>query len=156
VVIYWIALPLTLLGAVSGFVSLIFGFGRTSTPDYQLPMTLGCTVLAGLLVWRLWLNSRALGWAGPVPRPRRVLLVWAPLSLLALIGLLVLALGLIWLVIASLLLLAPENSTLAFRQLVMGFGIALGGGAVMSVIGAALMFPLVRLIRTRPRPVVEA
>lgn len=147
VVIYWVALPLAVLGALGGAAGLMFGPGQ---PVLQWPLTLGFAAFAVVLAWRLWLNSRALGWAGPVPRARRLLTVLLPLGILALVGLVIAAVGLVWLITGGLMLLAPENSTMTFRELVMSKGLVLGCGLAAALLGVALTLPMIRVLRARP------
>lgn len=151
VAIYWIALPLTAILAVSAVISAAL------TPDSVRAWLWAAAAIAFAVViaWRLWLNRRALGLSGPLPRPRRLLTVFLPVGVLAAGGMCILGWGLIWLVIAAWLLFSPEGATEGFQQLVMGPGVALGGGVAMALIGAALMFPLVRLLRTRPAAPAE-
>ncbi len=146
VTIYWVALP---LAAMLTLGALISAGTQPQSPRSWLPAAALVTMTL-LIAWRLWLNRRALGRVGPVPPTRRLLTVFLPLGLLALLGLSVLALGLLWLAVAGWLLLAPEESTAGFRHLVMGAGLAMGGGAALTFLGAALTWPLIRLLKTRP------
>lgn len=148
VAIYWIALPLAVMMTLGAMINA--GTHPRNPQGWLLAAALVAVTL--LIAWRLWLNRRALGRVGPVPPPRRLLTVFLPLGLLALVGLSVLALGLLWLVLAGWLLLAPEESTAGFRHLVMGASFATGGGAALTFLGAALTWPLVRLLRPRPVP----
>ncbi len=132
-VIYGVTLPLAILCAMGGAVGL--AFATSEPPVYQLSMTLGFAVLAGLLAWRMWLNSRALGWAGAAPGPRRILLVWAPLVALALVGLLVALFGLVWIALAVFLMQRQDPMLPLTATAVLGaLAIALGGLMIWPVI----------------------
>lgn len=150
--IYWVALPLAVMMTLGAVISA--GLDPRTVRGWLLAAVLAAMTL--LIAWRLWLNRRALGRVGPVPSPRRLLTVFLPLGLLALVGLSVLALGLLWLAVAGWLLLAPEETTAGFRHLVMGAGFAMGGGAVLTLTGAAMTLPLVQRLRARPALATEA
>jgi hypothetical protein len=139
VVIYGVALPLTILGAVGGAAGL--AFAPSEPPAYQLPMTLGFAVLAGLLAWRMWLNSRALGWAGAAPGPQRILLVWAPLIALALVGLLVALFGLVWIGLAVFLMQRQDPAPVTDITAVLG--------VLATVLGCLMIWPVIGLLRRR-------
>ncbi len=88
-VIYLIALPLALLVA-AGWISsiaLVPGASRNWL------MAVGSVGFCTLLSWRLWLNLKATGRAGPFPPPRRFWRVFVPLGLLAAAGLCLTAMG---------------------------------------------------------------
>jgi hypothetical protein len=145
VVFYWVALPLVLLACTGGLISGVLA------PDgvrSWAPVG-GAAVLAVLIGWRLWLNSRSVGWGGPMPPPRRLLLVFAPLAVLAAAGLGMAALGFAWLALGVWLMMGPDSATSGFRDLVTGAALPIGGGIVLVMAGAALTLPLFRSLRRR-------
>ena len=88
-VIYLVALPVALLVA-AGWVSsiaLVPGSSRNWL------MALGSIGFCALLGWRLWLNLKATGRAGPFPAPGRFWRVFVPSGLLAATGLCLTAMG---------------------------------------------------------------
>ena len=137
VVFYWSVLPLVLLGGLGGV------FAAVVNPANPRPWvsTAGAAAFAGLIGWRLWLNSRAVGWGGPMPSARRLLLVFAPLAGVALIGVVVMVLGLAWL--AAGLWYADRGAEDAAIGALIGGVLALAGGA-------ALIVPLALRLRRRP------
>ncbi len=139
VVIYGVTLPLALLGAMGGAVGL--AFAQSEPPAYQLPLTLGCVAVAALLAWRMWLNARAMGWAGPPPGPQRLLLVWAPLVALALIGLCVVLFGLVWIALAVFLMHRHDPIQLTAMTAALG--------ALTTLIGGLMIWPVFSLSRRR-------
>jgi hypothetical protein len=146
VAIYWIALPFALLVCAGWLFSAL-----ASPSSMRLwMMTAGAAAFSGLIGWRLWLNNRALGRGGPMPPARRLLLVFLPLGMLALVGFAVAALGLAWLVAGIWILFAPEAATSGFRDLVSGPALPIGGGAVLILIGGALIAPMAFRLRARP------
>lgn len=138
-VIYGVTLPLALLGAMGGAVGL--AFAQSEPPPYQLPLTLGFAAVAALLAWRMWLNARAVGWAGPPPGPRRLLLVWAPLVTLALIGLCVALFGLVWIALAVFLMHRQDPLQATATTAVLG--------ALTTVVGGLMIWPVFSLSRRR-------
>lgn len=148
VVFYWIALPLALLVCTGWLIGAVLD----PSDGNAWMMSAGAGVFAGAIGWRLWLNSRSLGRVGPVPPTRRLLLVVLPLVVLAMAGLGCAALGIAWLGIGAWLLLAPDAATSGFRDLVTGAALPIGGGALMIVVGAAMVVPLLRCLKARPAP----
>lgn len=139
VVIYGVTLPLALLGAMGGAIGL--AFAPSEPPAYQLPLTLGCAAVAGLLAWRMWLNARAMGWAGPAPGPRRLLLVWAPLVALALIGLGVVLFGLVWIALAVFLMHRQDPLQMTATTAVLG--------VLTTIVGGLMIWPAFSFSRRR-------
>lgn len=88
-VIYLGALPLALLVA-AGWVSSI-AMVPGSLRNWL--MALGSIGFCALLGWRLWLNLKATGRAGPFPTPGRFWRVFVPSGLLAAAGLCLTAMG---------------------------------------------------------------
>ena len=137
VVFYGLLLPLVLLGCLGGiFVAVV----NPANPRSWLS-AVGAAAFAGLIGWRLWLNSHAVGWGGPMPSARRLLLVFAPLAAMALAGLALLILGLAWLGIG--LWLADGG----FEDSAVG---PLIGGVLALAGGTALIVPLALRLRHRP------
>ncbi|MFC7377980.1 hypothetical protein [Brevundimonas sp. GCM10030266] len=136
VVIYWLVLPLALLAAAGWTISL---FIDPASPR-SWPMATGSILFCGLLIWRLWLNSQALGRAGPLPSPRRFWSVYAPLGLLALVGLCILGLGISGAFVTTAL---PDVAPDAFP-------LAIGLSAALIVIGALMCWPILRLLLRKP------
>lgn len=147
VIFYWIALPVALLLCAGWLMT-----AAVSPPaGKSLMMAAGSGLFAAAVGWRLWLYSRSLGRGGPLPQTRRLLLVFLPLTLLALAGIGLAALGIVWLALGLWVLLGPEAATSGYRDLVSGPALPIGAGALMTVVGAALVLPLLRRLRTRPR-----
>lgn len=145
-VFYWIALPFALLVCVGWLMT-----AATDPSDGRSwAMGGGAATFAGLIGWRLWLNSRALGRGGGVPPARRLLLVFLPLGVLALVGFGVAAMGLAWLAAGLWMLLAPEAGLSGMRDLISGPALPIGGGLLLMLIGGGLVAPLVLRLRTRP------
>lgn len=137
IAIYWVAIPVLVLGAAS--VSQLDRLpGRWS-------IATGLCLGAMLLCWRLWLYRRALGVGGAAPPLRRLLLVWAPLAVLAFAGFAVVLVGFMVFAIPFLVMSEPK------------FGVATYGWSNWCVIavfalvvvafGAGLMSPLVLMLR---------
>lgn len=151
VVFYWIALPFALLLCAGWALNA----GVSSSGRGLWMMAAGAGAFAALIAWRLWLNSRALGRAGPMPPTRRLLLVFLPLTVLALAGIGLVALGLIWLSVGVWLLLGPELATSGYRDLVSGAALPIGSGALMVLVGGALIVPLRRSLKARALPAAK-
>lgn len=147
VVFYWIALPFALLLCAGWLLN-----AGVSSAGNSLILAGGAGAFAALIAWRLWLNSRALGRAGPMPPTRRLLLVFLPLTVLALAGIGLSALGLIWLSVGVWLLLGPDLAVFGYRDLAATAALPIGGGALMVLMGVLLVLPLRRSLRNRPRP----
>ena len=148
VVFYWIALPFALLLCAGWLLNA----GVSVSGGSSWMIAAGAGAFAMVIAWRLWLNSRALGRAGPLPPTRRLLLVVLPLTVLALAGICLVALGFVWLSIGAWLLFGSELATSGYRDLVSGKALPIGGGVLMVLVGGALILPLRRSLRTRPRP----
>lgn len=147
VVVYWIALPLVLLLCAGWLIGAVMH----PSDGRSWMMGLGAAAFAGLIAWRLWLNSRSLGQGGPVPPIRRLLLV-LPLTVLALVGIGVVTSGVVLLSAGFWVLLGPEAATSGFRDLVAGSAWLIGLGLLFVAAGAGLATPLILRLRTRPRP----
>jgi hypothetical protein len=142
VAIYWAAIPFLVLGAA--------GAAMLEGMPGHWGLAAGLAFGAGLLGWRLWLYRRALGVAGPAPPMRRLLLVWTPLGLLALVGAVMILIGLTW-------MSAPLwlRSQTAFWDAIDGSMfvlVAVVAGAVLIVTGALMTIPLFRAL-AKHRPV---
>lgn len=146
VVIYWAALPLALLVCAGWLIGALMD--PSSARSWI--MAAASAAFAGLIGWRLWLNSRSEGWGGPMPPPRRLLLVFAPLAILALAGIGVAAAGVVLLAFGIGLLTSPDQAGAGFGALAQGASLYLGGGVLVVLIGAALTLPLLRRLRRRP------
>ncbi|WP_298161502.1 hypothetical protein [Brevundimonas sp.] len=138
-VIYWIALPLVLLAMVG---SVLPG-NQYEGPLPSWVYALGFAAFAALIGWRLWLNSRALGYA--TPSAGRVLRVIAPLGLLAIAGLVVALLGAAWIGIGLWLTFDPEAGPAGPWPL--GTAIV---GFLSLIFGLALTLPFIRVVRRAP------
>ena len=139
VIIYWIVLPFAVLGTLSGLPGMLPD-GRGGA--WQVQITAASAVLTLLLGWRLWLNTRALGWNGGLPRGRRLFVVWIPFAVLAVAGLCLVGIGAIWIAVPHLL---PEGEV---DRNVYLLATAAGGG--VALIGALMCWPLVCLLRRKP------
>ena len=148
VIFYWIALPVAVLVCVGWFLNA----GVAGSDGRSWTIGGGAGVFAVLIAWRLWLNSRALGRTGPLPPARRLLLVVVPFALLALAGVALAGLGLVWIAMGVWLAFGPELATSGYRDLVSGAALPIGGGVLMAVVGGAMVVPLVRSLKTRPQP----
>ncbi|CAN7348935.1 hypothetical protein [Brevundimonas sp. LjRoot202] len=137
ILFYWLILPLVVLACLGGIPGVIF---NPAAPRSWLTI-LGAAAFAGLVCWRLWLNSRAVGWGGPMPSARRLLLVFAPLAAIALAGLVLMVLGLGWLAYGFWLADADFGAA-AVGPLI--------GGVLALAAGAALIAPLALHLRRRP------
>jgi hypothetical protein len=137
VVFYWITLPLALL-AMGGWISSLFLVpGETQNWLFAV----GSVGFCALLIWRLWLNSRALGRAGPFPAPRRFWRVFVPLGLLAFAGLCLAGLG----------MGAAIVGAAAFREAPPGAGpFAIGTAVFLITLGGGMCWPLVSRLLRRP------
>ena len=138
VVFYWITLPLALLMAGGWISSAVL---VPTSPRHWL-MVAGSLGFSALLIWRLWLNSRAIGRAGPFPSPRRFWRVYAPLGVLAILGLSLVALGIASIFIGIALARSPEPPAWPWLLPVFSASLMLGG--------AALCWPLLRLLLRKP------
>lgn len=137
VVFYWLILPLVLLACLGGvFAALV----NPANPWPWLSAAVAAA-FAGLIGWRLWLNSRAVGWGSSMPSLRRLLLVFAPLAAMALAGLVLMFLGLAWLGVG---LWYADGG---FEDSAVG---ALVGGVFTLGVGAALIAPLALRFRRQP------
>lgn len=145
VIIYWIALPFAVLGALSGLLGIMLPDGQGGA--WQMQITAASALLTLLLGWRLWLNTRALGWNGGLPRGKRLLVIWIPFAILAVVGLCLIGIGAIWIAVPHLL---PEGE--ADRNVYL-LATAAGGG--VALVGALMFWPLVRLLRRKPTPEVS-
>ena len=148
VIFYWIALPVAVLVCVGWFLNA----GVAASDGRSWTIGVGAGVFAVLIAWRLWLNSRALGRTGPLPSARRLLLVVVPFALLALAGVALAGLGLIWISMGIWLAFGPGLDTSSYGDLFFDFALPVGAGSVMAVIGGAMIVPLVRSLKTRPQP----
>lgn len=144
VVIYWIALPLCVLAFVASFAT-VSPEGRYAPSWTIAPVA---AALAGVIGWRLWLYRRALGAAGPLPSGPRVLSAFLPRILLAVLGVVVILLGLAWTGFGLWLALDPPSIAQSGDRL---FNLAIAGGGLLTLgLGAALNWPLLRLLTRRP------
>lgn len=148
VAFYWIALPFSSLLCAGWLMSALFS---PSSPRSWM-MAAGAGAFACLIGWRLWLNSRSLGRGGPLPPPRRLLLVFLPLAVLALAGFGLLATGIAALATGIWLLVAPAHDTSGFRDLISGPAMPVITGVILVLVGAGLIVPLARRLKTRPNP----
>ena len=140
VVIYWIALPLALLAA-GGWISSLF-FVPEETRNWWFAA--GSVGFCALLIWRLWLNSHALGRTGPFPPPRRFWRVFVPLGLLALVGLCLAGLGMGAAILAA----------TGLRQAPPGvMPTAVGAAVFLITLGCGMCWPLVSRLLRRPSEV---
>ena len=139
VVFYWLVLPLALLSCAGWLI--MAAMDPSSARSWM--MAVGAAAFAGVVGWRLWLNSRSVGWGGPMPPPRRLLLVFLPLAAIALAGLILMFLGLGWLAYGFWLAdVHTEDAAVA----------PLIGGALSLGVGAMLIVPLALRLRRRPSP----
>lgn len=137
VVIYWVTLPLALLVCAGWLIGAVM-----KPADAQPWMMAGAAAFAGLVGWRLWLNSRALGWGGPMPPAPRLLMVFAPLAAVAFAGIGVMAVGLAWLIYGFWLTDVPHAGDVAVGPLI--------GGVLSLGVGGALIAPLALCLRRKP------
>lgn len=144
VIIYWIALPLAVLITLSGLLGMLPD-GRGGA--WQVQITAASAILTLLLGWRLWLNTRALGWNGGSPRGKRLLVIWIPFAILAAVGLCLIGIGAIWIAIPHLLPAGETDRNIYLLATAAGGGVAL--------VGALMCWPLVRLLRRKPTPEVS-
>jgi len=153
IAVYWLALPLCLLVFVGSFASV------SPTGTYQ-PIWMSAAGSAGLALligWRLWLNTRALGHGGPLPSLRKLVFVFLPLVLLALVCAGVALLGLVWLGLGLWLAVQPgaPDSALIYTAGIMDGrvtgGLMAGLGVLVLLAGMALNLPILRLL-TRRQP----
>ncbi len=136
IAIYWIVLPLSVLLTIGWAVGTAFAplkwqnwFGMVGM------LTFSCAV-----GWRLWLNRRATGLTSSLPSRARLLRVFVPLGLLSLVGFVVAALGIAWLMVGTALLKEPGLNG--------EFQIA--AGVLVILLGLALCWPFwSRLAATR-------
>ena len=147
-IFYWIALPLALLLCAGWLLNA--GVGAPGGNSWR--MAAGAGAFAVLIAWRLWLNSRALGRTGSLPPTRRLVLVVLPFALLALAGVGIAALGLIWIATGVWLLFGSELATSGYRDLVSGAALPIGGGAFMVLVGGGMIVPLGWSLKTRAEP----
>jgi len=143
--IYWVALPVSLLICAGWLIGAIM----SPSDGRSWLMAAGAGGFAGMIGWRLWLNSRALGWAAAAPGRRRLLLVILPLLALAFVGIAATALGVAWLALGIWLIGGSESATSGYRDLVSGPLLPLVGGAVLILVGGTLCVPLIRSLRRR-------
>ncbi len=148
VVFYWIALPLALLLCAGWLLNA----GVSAPGGNSLMMAAGAGAFSVLIGWRLWLNSRALGRSGPMPPARHLVLVVLPFALLALAGVGLVALGLIWLATGVCLMFGSELATSGYRDLVSSAALPIIGGAMMVLVGGGMIVPLGWSLKTRPQP----
>lgn len=148
-VFYWITLPLSLLVWMGWLAGAVMDPADTRS----WLMSAGAAALAAVIGWRLWLNSRSVGWSGPIPQTRRLLLVFLPLTVLAIAGTGVAATGLAVLALGVGLLASPDTRAVGTGGLAMGAALYLGGGVLIVLVGAALTFPLLRSLGRKPAPV---
>ena len=146
VAIYWVALPLALLVCAGWLIGAMMDPSSART----WMMAAGAAAFASLVGWRLWLNSRSLGWGGPMPPPRRLLLVFAPLAVIALAGVGVAATGLAVVAFGIGLLISPDQAAAQYGDPARGALLYLGGGVMIFLVGAALTLPLLRSLRRKP------
>lgn len=143
VIVYWAALPLCLLVAVAALFN---------APAPNWPLAAAAAAFALLVMWRLRLNRLALGHSAAVPGAGRLVRVFLPLGVLALLGVLAILLGLAWIVIA--IVMARDPSMMIAPELAQASTVypwLLGGSGVILVgIGAAVVWPFVRLFRKTP------
>jgi len=143
VIFYWIALPLGLLVCVGWLISALMEPAAVRS----WLMSIGAATLAALIGWRLWLNSRSVGWGGPIPTRRRLLHVFLPLAVLALAGIGVAATGLAFLAFGMGLMASTDSDGAGFRDLLAGAAVYLGGGSMLFIAGGALTVPLLRSLK---------
>ncbi|MFN3669157.1 MAG: hypothetical protein ACK4VY_07590 [Brevundimonas sp.] len=148
VVVYWIALPLALLLCAGSLMAGVLG----DAGGNSWLMAAGAGAIAGLIAWRLWLNSRALGRTGPLPSKRRLITVFVPLAALAFAGIGLAGLGLIWLSVGLWLLIGPEAAPFSYQSLASGVALPVSG-ILLILVGGAMILPLRRSLKPRPRPV---
>ncbi len=140
VAVYGVGLVLCLL-VVAGAVAM------PRTPS-RWAVAAAFAAASAVIVWRLWLYRRTYVTGGRPP-VRRLLLVFLPLSLLAVVGLLLTLGGLVYVIISLTLAGGP-----GFRET---FGdserTAMGVfGGVVAVIGGLFMTPLILALRGRRAP----
>lgn len=104
-VVYGLTLPLCLLVLFVGVA------GGDAQGQHQLNwgLILGSVLAMAVLFWRLRLNRRALGDPAVMPTLRRLLLVFIPLGIVAVAGVLMAATGLIWAALGIWLVVDPQN-----------------------------------------------
>ena len=137
VVIYLIALPVVLLAA-AGWVSSIFLVPSSSR---NWLMAAASVAFSAMLIWRLWLNLKATGRAGPFPPLGRFWRVFAPLGVLAAAGLCLMAMG----VGAAVLAAATWNSEPPLSPVVF-----VAFASVLISVGGCMCWPFVRLLLRKP------
>ncbi|WP_396595133.1 hypothetical protein [Brevundimonas sp. R86498] len=137
VVIYSLVLPVALL-SIGG---AIYTLRVSDQPWHQWAWIFGSAGVALVLGWRLWLNARALGWTAPQLGIKRILIVWTPLVLLALLGLLLIACGALWIAVPH--FVADKASADAIATPITIAGI------IAVFIGGLLCGPAVLVLRRR-------
>lgn len=150
-VVYGLTLPLCLLVLFVGVA------GGDAEGQHQLNwgLILGSILAMAVLVWRLRLNRRALGDPAAVPTVRRLLLVFMPLGIVAVAGVLVAATGVVWVALGIWLVADPQNGQSLLYMPAVTFDARISGlvlvfiGLVCVAIGALLSLFFLRLFRRR-------
>lgn len=145
VVFYWIALPF----AVWICVGWLIGALLVPSNAKAWWTALGSGLVAALIGWRLWLNSRAMG-RDPL-QTTRLLFPILLRGFLAIFGMGLAALGVAWFAVGIHALVSPDFAR-HFRDAAWSPALLVGAGALMAVVGIALTLPFRRSMRVRQQP----
>jgi len=150
-VVYGLTLPLCLLTLLVGVA------GADAEGQHQLNwgLILGSLLAMAVLVWRLRLNRRALGNPAAIPTVWRLLLVFIPLGVVAVAGVLVAATGAVWFALGIWLIVDPQNGQSLLYMPAGTIDARISGGLLVFIglvcvaIGAVLSLFFLRLFRRR-------
>lgn len=145
VVFYWIALPFAVLNCVGWLIGTLL----VPSNGHAWRTALASGLVAAVIGWRLWLNSRAMG-----RDPSQTMRLLFPILIrgfLAIIGMGLAALGVPWIAVGIHALVSPDFAR-HFRDTAWSPTLLVGAGALMAVVGIALTIPFRRILRDRPQP----
>ncbi len=150
-VVYGLTLPLCLLVLFVG----VAGDDAQGRHQLNWGMILGSVLAMAVLVWRLHLNRRALGGPAAIPTLRRLLLVFVPLGIVAVAGVLMAAIGLVWTALGIWMVVDPQNAQSLLYMPAGPLDVRISGvvlvfiGLVCVAIGAVLSLFFLRLFRRK-------
>lgn len=141
--LYWPVLALALIVAMGWLLGAITGPRHV----YNAVGALGSTLFAALVGWRLWLNTRSLGKGGAIPSLDRLLRVFLPFGILALVGLFIVATGIAMIAGWWFVTFGEIDSTGGdVAPELHHFGLI---GTAAMLVGAGLCWPLLRKLTRR-------
>jgi len=146
--LYWPVLGLGLIVTMGWVLGAIVG------PRHALNAVgaLASISFTGLVAWRLWLNKRSLGEGGPFPGPGTLLRVFLPLGVIALVGLLIVAVGITMIVVWSSVTLGEAPGVAVYEAPELSYFGLIGGAALL--VGTGMCWPMFRrLVRGSVRGV---